>query len=136
MRMFLNNSGAVVLDMRPRAGHSGQGTMKKKLTVVVCIACFVVLALLPAAQQPHLKDPLRSILTGLGVLAIAVPPCLGGHILRRRAISSPYFEGTFIATAILLFGLICLAAGLACIILGIYDLVLPFFVPPPKPEFY
>jgi hypothetical protein len=143
MRMFLNGSGAVVLDMRHGAGHSGQDTMKKKLTVValvvspvVCIACFVALALLPATQETTLKDPLRSILTGLGVLAIAVPPCLGGHILRRRAVSSPYFEGTFIATAILLFGLVCLAAGLACIILGLYDLVLPFFVPPPKPEFY
>ncbi len=106
------------------------------LPPVVTIACFVVVTLLPAAKGPHLKDPLRSILTGMGVLGIAAPFCVGGYMMKRRAASSPYFEGTFIATVIMLFGLVCLAAGLACIILGIYDLVMAFLTPPSRPLFY
>jgi hypothetical protein len=103
---------------------------------ILSVVCFVILALLPATEKAHFEDPLRSILTGIAVLGIAAPFCVGGYVLNQRAASSPYFEGRFIATAITFFGLVCLIAGLACIILGVYDLVLPFFVPPPKPLFY
>lgn len=106
------------------------------LSPVVAILCFVVVALLPATEKPHFEDPLRSILTGIAVLGIAAPFCVGGHVLKQRAASSPYFEGTFIATAITLFGLVCLIAGLACTILGIYDLAMMFLTPRPKPLFY
>ncbi len=106
------------------------------LCPVVTIVCFVILALLPATDKPHFQDPLRSILTGIAVLGIAAPFCLGGHILRQRFAASPYFEGTFIATAIVLFGIVCLVAGLACILLGVYDLMLLFVTPRPRPLFY
>jgi hypothetical protein len=106
------------------------------LAPVLGIVCFVVVAFLPASEKAHYEDPLRSILTGLGVLGIAAPFCVGGYVLKQRAASSPYFEGNFIATAIILFGVVCLAAGLACILLGIYDLVTVFFSPPKKSLFY
>jgi hypothetical protein len=106
------------------------------LCPVVTAICFVALALLPATDKPHFQDPLRSILTGIAVLAIAAPFCVGGHALRQRFAASPYFEGTFIATAIVLFGIVCLIAGLACVFLGAYDLVVLFVTPKPKPLFY
>jgi hypothetical protein len=106
------------------------------LCPIVAAICFIVMALLPATDKPHFQDPLRSILTGVAVLAIATPFCLGGHRLRQRFAASPYFEGTFIATAIVLFGIVCLVAGSACILLGAYDLVVMFFVPKPKPLFH
>jgi hypothetical protein len=106
------------------------------LCPVVAAICFIVMALLPATDKPHFQDPVRSILTGVAVLAIATPFCLGGHRLRQRFATSPYFEGTFIATAIVLFGIVCLVAGSACIILGAYDLIVMFFVPKPKPLFH
>ncbi len=103
---------------------------------VVTVICFAVLALLPATDKPHFQDPLRSILTGIAVLGIAAPFCVGGHLLRLRFAASPYFEGTFIATAIVLFGIVCLVAGLACIILGLYDLAMLFATPRPRPLFH
>ena len=106
------------------------------LCPVVTAVCFVVLAMLPPTDQPHFQDPLRSILTGIAVLGIAAPFCVGGHVLRQRFAASPYFEGTFIATAIVLFGIVCLVAGLACIILGVYDLALIFVTPKPRPAFH
>lgn len=106
------------------------------LSPVLAIVCFVIVALLPATEKAHFEDPLRSILTGIAVLGIAAPFCVGGYVLKQRAASSPYFEGRFIATAITLFGIVCLIAGLACIILGIYDLLMAYFTPPPKPLFY
>jgi hypothetical protein len=106
------------------------------LCPVVALVCFVVVALLPATEKPHFQDPLRSILTGIAVVAIAAPFCVGGHVLNQRAASSPYFEGRFIATAITLFGIACLIAGLACIILGLYDLAMMLTAPKPRPLFY
>ncbi len=97
------------------------------LSVLTAVACFVVLALLPPSQGPPLKDPLRSLLTGLAVLGIATPFCIAGLTLRKRFASSPYYEGAFIATVLSVFGLVCLVAALACFILGVYDLVAPFF---------
>jgi hypothetical protein len=94
--------------------------------LVVALACFIVLAVLPAPEGKRLKDPLRGFLTGVGVLGVACPLCVAGMLLKRRFASSPYYEGRFIATVLSVFGLACLAAGLACIILGGYDLVTQF----------
>lgn len=93
----------------------------------VALVCFVVLAVLPEPKVARLKDPLRSILTGIGVLGIASPLCLGGAVLKQRFAVSPYFEGKFIATVLSVFGFACAAAGLACILLGIYDLLAPLW---------
>jgi hypothetical protein len=96
------------------------------ISLCVAVVCFVVLALLPAPEGPHFKDPLRSFLTGLAVLGVGLPLCIAGFSLKRRFASSPYYEGTFIATVLSVFGFVCLAAGLACVILGVYDLVTRF----------
>lgn len=103
------------------------GTRKLVLLIGVSLAvtliCFAVLATLPDA--PRAKAPLRSFLTGLAVLGVAAPLCIGGSALKQRFASSPYFEGTFIATVLSVFGFVGLAAGLACLILGAYDLIAP-----------
>ncbi|MEN6577408.1 MAG: hypothetical protein ABFD90_13780 [Phycisphaerales bacterium] len=93
-------------------------------TACIAIVCFVVAAVLPAPEGPSFKDPLRSLITGLGVLAIAYPPAAVGRAIQRRSASSPYFEGAFIAGAINLAALVCGAAGLACVGFGVYDLIL------------
>ena len=90
------------------------------LPVAVAAVCFVVLALLPASKQPFFDAPLRSALTGFGVLGISCPLCVIGSILRKRSESSPYFEEGFIAGAISLFGLVCLLVGLLCLGLSVY----------------
>ena len=103
--------------------------MTTKLTLVavgtsllLAVVCFVIVTLLPLPEGGHrFKDPLRSLLTGLGVLGVATPLCIAGHALKKRSAASPYFEGTFIATVLWVFGFIGLAVGLACIILGGYD---------------
>jgi len=96
------------------------------ISLLVAVGSFVALALLPPPEGARLKDPLRSFLTGLGVLGVASPLCLAGFSLRKRFASSPYYEGTFIATVLSVFGFTCLAAGIACVILGVYDLVMRF----------
>lgn len=93
--------------------------------LVVALVCFVALAILPKPDGPRSKAPLRSFLTGLGVMGVAAPLCIGGSVLKQRFASSPYFEGRFIATVLSIFGFVCLAAGLACVILGAYDLIAP-----------
>jgi hypothetical protein len=97
------------------------------VSLVVALICFVGLALLP--KMPRSKTPARSFLTGLAVLGVAAPLCIGGSALKQRFASSPYFEGTFIATVLNVFGFVGLAAGLACIILGAYDLIAPLLSP-------
>jgi len=96
-------------------------------SLAVALVCFVVLAALPEPKTVRLKDPLRSVLTGLGVLGIASPLCIGGAVLKQRFGPSPYFEGKFIATVLSVFGFACTAAGLACILLAIYDLLAPLW---------
>jgi hypothetical protein len=92
----------------------------------VALTCFVVLALLPLPKGRLLDDPLRSILTGVAVVGLACPLCISGLLLKRRFASSPYYEGGFIAGVISLFGYLIMAAGLACIGFGLYDLIVPF----------
>lgn len=96
------------------------------LSFLLALACFIVLAVVPAPKGPPLKDPLRSLLTGLGVIGVATPLCIAGFSLKRRFASSPYFEGSFIATVLNVFGFACFAAGLACIIVGTYDWIMQF----------
>ncbi|UCD50556.1 MAG: hypothetical protein JSW27_23895 [Phycisphaerales bacterium] len=95
-------------------------------SLLLALACFIALALVPAPDGPPLKDPLRSLLTGLGVLGVAAPLCIAGFTLKKCFASSPYFEGKFIATVLNVFGFACFAAGLACIILGVYDWIVQF----------
>jgi hypothetical protein len=85
---------------------------------------FTVLAILPPSEQPFFKAPLRSILTGLGLLSIACPLCIAGHIIKKRSAKSPYFEVAFIATVINIFGFILFSLGLVCIGVSIYALVI------------
>jgi len=89
----------------------------------VGVICFVVVALLPAPQGPLFKDPLRSFLTGFGVVGVAYPLCVVGLAMRKRWASSPYFEGAFIAGVINLFGFVIVGVGLVCIGFGAYGLI-------------
>jgi hypothetical protein len=98
------------------------------ISLLVAAVVFVVLALW-SSEGPGHKDPLRSFLAGLGVLGVAAPLCIAGQSLRKRFALSPYYEGTFIATVLSVFGFVCAAAGLACLILGVYDLVTRFLGP-------
>ncbi len=94
------------------------------VSFVVALSCFIALAIMPEPEGSRLKDPLRSFLTGLGVLGVAAPLCIAGLTLKKKFASSPYYEGGFIATVLSLFGFVTLAAGLACILLGGYDLAM------------
>lgn len=112
-----------------------EGPPKKTLplavgaSIGVAVICFAILAILPAPEGPVLKDPLRSLLTGLGVVGLACPLCIAGIALKKRSAASPYYEGAFIATTLSLFGFLCLSVGLVCIAFGIYDLVIRFLAP-------
>jgi len=90
------------------------------LALTAALACFIALALLPASRQPFFEAPLRSALTGLGVLGVSCPLCFIGSLLRKRSASSPYFEEAFIAGVISLFGLACLLVGLLCLGSSLY----------------
>jgi hypothetical protein len=91
--------------------------------VVLAGVCFVVMAFLPPAPRSLFEDPLRSFLTGVGVIGVAYPLCAVGLAMRRRWASSPYFEGTFIATVMNLFGFVTAGVGLVCIGFGVCSLV-------------
>jgi hypothetical protein len=91
------------------------------------VVCFGAVAFLPAPAGPLFQDPLRSFLTGFGVLGVAYPLCAVGWALNKRYSSSPYFEGAFIAGVLNLFGFVCGAVGLVCIGFGVYGLLVRFF---------
>ena len=90
----------------------------------VAVACFVAMAVLPESKGPDFKNPFRSFVTGVGVLAVAYPLAVLARAIQRRSAGSPYFEGAFIAGAINLAALVCTGVGLACVGFGVYDLVL------------
>jgi hypothetical protein len=94
------------------------------VAAVVAVVCFIATAVLPAPEGPLFKDPLRSFITGLGVLAVAYPLAAVARAIQRKSEGSPYFEGAFIAGAINLAALVCAGAGLACVGFGLYDLIL------------
>jgi len=86
----------------------------------IAVICFAVVAILPPSGQPFFNSPLRSVLTGIGLLGIACPLYIVGFIIKKRSAKSPYFEEAFIATVINLFGFVCLGLGLLCIGLSMY----------------
>jgi hypothetical protein len=89
-------------------------------------ACFAVMAFLPPAPRSLFEDPLRSFLTGFGVIGVAHPLCAVGLAMRRRWAASPYFEGAFIAAVINIFGFLTAGVGLVCIGFGVCSLVVRF----------
>jgi len=94
------------------------------VAAIAALVCFVVAAVLPSPNVAMFKDPLRSFLTGVGVLAVAYPLGVLGRAIQRKSAGSPYFEGAFIAGAINLAAFVCAGVGLACVGFGIYDLIL------------
>jgi hypothetical protein len=98
---------------------------KKALLVIgiaisIAVICFTVVAVLPSPKGPFFKAPLRSLLTGLGLLGVACPLFTVGFILKKKAAASPYFEEAFIKTVFNVFGFLCFILGLTCIGLSIY----------------
>ena len=103
-----------------------KGTFHKKTVLLVigiaigiAVASFTVVTVLPAPDEPLFKDPLRSLLVGLGLLGVACPLCIAGSILGKRAATSPYFEEAFITTVLNVFGFLCFILSLVCIGLSI-----------------
>lgn len=92
-------------------------------SLLIALVCFIVLAVLPPPKGRFFEDPLRSFLTGLGLLGVACPPLIVGALLKKRAEASPYFEEGFIRAGFNLFGLVCLIVGLTCMGLSIYALI-------------
>ena len=93
------------------------------IAVAVAIVSFTVVALLPRPKGPFFDAPLRSLLTGLGVLAVACPPLIAGRLLKKRAETSPYFEEGFIRAVFNIFGFVCFVVGLTCIGLSVWALL-------------
>jgi hypothetical protein len=108
------------------------GTASKRASIVSGAAvglgfvCFVVVSFLPPPKGQFLDDPIRCLLTGVGVIGVATPLCVAGAALKRKFSQSPYFEGAFIAGVLNLFGYLLVATGLVCIGFGLYDLIKPF----------
>jgi hypothetical protein len=93
------------------------------VALLVSLVCFILVAVLPRPKGPFVEAPLRSFLTGLGLLGVACPPLIVGALLKKRAQASPYFEEGFIRAGFNLFGLVCLVLGLTCTGLSIYALI-------------
>jgi hypothetical protein len=93
------------------------------VALLIALVCFILLAVLPRPKGPFFEAPLRSFLTGLGLLGVACPPLIVGAMLKKRAEASPYFEEGFIRAGFNLFGFVCLLVGLTCTGLSIYALI-------------
>jgi len=93
------------------------------VAVLIALVCFVLVAVLPRPKGPFFDAPLRSLLTGMGLLGVACPPLIVGLLLKKRAEASPYFEEGFIRAGFNLFGFVCLVLGLTCMGLSIYALI-------------
>jgi len=94
------------------------------LAVLIAIICFVVVAVWFDLKRPFFDAPLRSFLTGLGLLGLACPLFTVGFIFQKKATASPYYEEGFIRTAFYIVGFVCLFVGLICIGLSIYALIM------------
>ena len=97
------------------------------LAVVVAIICFVVIAIWLPLKGPFFDAPLRSFLTGLGLLGLACPPFTLGFIFQKKSAASPYFEEGFIRTGFYIVGFVCLIIGLICIGLSVYAMIMRMF---------
>ena len=108
-----------------RSGFSGRMILLiNGLAVVVATICFVVIAVWIDSKKPFFDAPLRSLLTGLGLLGLAIPPFTAGFMLQKKASASPYFEEAFIRTGFHIIGFVCFFMGLICIGLSIYALIM------------
>ena len=94
------------------------------LAVLIAIICFVVIAVWLESKRPFFDAPLRSLLTGLGLLGLAIPPFTAGFMLQKKAAASPYFEEAFIRTGFHIIGFVCFFVGLICIGLSTYALIM------------
>ena len=109
------------------------GFSKKKILLInglavgVAIICFVVIAIRLPLKGPFFDAPLRSLLTGLGLLGLACPPFTAGFIFQKKAALSPYYEEAFIRTGFYIIGFVCSILGLICIGLSVYALIMGMF---------
>jgi hypothetical protein len=94
--------------------------------IVTAVVCFTVVAMLPASEKPFFDSPLRSALTGVGLLGVAVPLCTGGFLLKRHSAGSPYFEEAFMASVLNVFGFVTLTVAAVCLALAGYALLVRF----------
>ena len=110
---------------KARSGFSIQKILViNGLAAVIATICFVVIAIWLPLKGPFFNTPLRSLLTGLGLLALACPPFTAGFIYQRKAAVSPYFEEAFIRTGFYIVGFVCSILGLICTGLSIYALMM------------
>ena len=94
------------------------------LAVVTAAICFIVIAIWLPLKGAFFNVPLRSLLTGLGLLGLACPPFTAGFIYQKKAALSPYYEEAFIRTGFYIVGFVCLIIGIICIGLSIYALIM------------
>jgi hypothetical protein len=104
------------------------------LAILIAVICFVVIAIWIPREGPFFDAPLRSFLTGLGLLGLACPPFTVGFIFQKKAATSPYFEEGFIRTGFYIVGFVCLIVGLICVGLSIYALIMRMFEEQKKPS--
>jgi len=113
---------------KPRRGFSTKMILLiNGLAVFVAAICFVVIAIWLPLKGPFFDAPLRSFLTGLGLLGLACPPFTLGFIFQKKAAVSPYYEEAFIRTGFYIIGFVCLIVGLICIGLSVYALIMRMF---------
>jgi hypothetical protein len=117
-----------------KAGTASPRGLSKKtvllingLVVVVAATCFIVIGIWIPKTGPFFDAPLRSFLTGLGLLGLACPPFTLGFIFQKKAALSPYYEEAFIRTGFYIVGFVCLIIGLICIGLSVYALIMRMF---------
>ncbi len=119
------------MDEQNNTQEKARGGFSKKmvllingLAVLIAIICFVVVAVWFDLKRPFFNAPLRSFLTGLGLLGLACPLFTVGFIFQKKAAASPYFEEGFIRTAFYIAGFVCLFVGVICIGFSIYALIM------------
>jgi len=93
------------------------------ISVVLAAACFTLVVVLPSPRESFLKNPLRGVLTGIGVLGVSLPLYVAGAKINRRSPDSPGFDETFITGVFYVFGFVCTVVGLVCIGFAGYSLI-------------
>jgi hypothetical protein len=127
----VRSDGHVAMDEQNKTQENARRGFSKKmkllingLAVGVAIICFVVNGIWIGPEGPFFDAPLRSFLTGLGLLSLACPLFSVGFIFQKKAAASPYFEDAFIRTGFYIVGFVCFFVGLICIGLSIYALIM------------
>ena len=123
--------GHFAMDEQNNTQKKAQGGFSKKkillingLAILIATICFVIIAIWLESKRPFFDAPLRSLLTGLGLLGLACPPFTAGFLLQKKAAASPYFEEAFIRTGFHIIGFVCFILGLICVGLSIYALIM------------